>query len=166
MEGWSMSACGVERAERLADYDREDCLIYGIGNVGRQDDGLGWALIDWLEKTGRCARAEVARCYQLQLEDADRISHMRRVLFVDATRVADVDDLRVEAVDPRMDPSFTSHAVSVPTIVAICECCFGRAPAVQLLTIKGYAWAFKIGLTGHAARNLGKAKALFRGETQ
>lgn len=161
-----MSACGVERAGRLADYDREDCLIYGIGNVGRQDDGLGWALIDWLEETGLCARAEVARCYQLQLEDADRISHKRRVLFVDATRAADVDDIRIEAVGPRMDPSFTSHAVSVPTIVATCECCFGRAPEVQLLTIKGYAWALKIGLTAHAARNLGEAKTLFRGERQ
>lgn len=161
-----MSACGVERGERLADYDGEDCLIYGIGNVGRQDDGLGWALIDWLEETGRCARAELARCYQLQLEDADRISRKRRVLFVDATTAADVDDIRVEAVGPRMDLSFTSHAVSVPTIVATCECCFGRAPEVQLLTIKGYAWALKIGLTGYAARNLGKATTLFRGERQ
>lgn len=161
-----MSACGVERRERLADYDREDCLIYGIGNVGRQDDGLGWALIDWLEETGRCARAEVARCYQLQLEDADRISRKRRVLFVDATKAADVADIRIEAVAPRMDPSFTSHAVSVPTILATCAYCFGRAPEIQLLTIKGYAWALEIGLTKRAARNLGKAKTLFRKEKQ
>ena len=33
----------------LGFFDDPSSLIYGIGNVGRQDDGLGWAFIDRLE---------------------------------------------------------------------------------------------------------------------
>jgi len=159
-----MSASAIECGERLADYDSSDCLIYGIGNVGRQDDGLGWAFIDWLESAQSHPGAETARCYQLQLEDADRISRKTRVLFVDATKAADVKDVQVETVAPRMDPSFTSHAVSISTILATCETCFGVVPEAQLLTIKGYAWDLKIGLTKRAVGNLTRARALFDGE--
>ena len=35
--------------------DDPSSLIYGIGNVGRQDDGLGWAFIDELEAQERYA---------------------------------------------------------------------------------------------------------------
>lgn len=70
----------------LADFNRADCLIYGIGNLARQDDGLGWAFVDWLEATGICPEAEMVRNYQLFLEDADLISRKQKVLFIDATQ--------------------------------------------------------------------------------
>lgn len=140
----------------LSDYDHADCLIYGIGNIGRQDDGLGWAFIDWLEASGLCPRAETLRHYQLQLEDADLISHKRRVLFVDATRDAAVAHFRVEAMAPHMDFSFTSHAISIPAIMATCRQCFGRLPEVRLLTIRGYSWELRQGLTPRAHNNLAR----------
>ena len=43
----------------LDDFDNDSCLIYGIGNVGRQDDGLGWAFVDWLQAEGLCSNAEM-----------------------------------------------------------------------------------------------------------
>ncbi|MDQ7073091.1 MAG: hypothetical protein Q9N32_05950 [Gammaproteobacteria bacterium] len=46
-------------AVTLENYNTSDSLIYGIGNVGRQDDGLGWAFIDWLEKESICPKAEI-----------------------------------------------------------------------------------------------------------
>ena len=94
-------------------------------------------------------------------EDADLISRKERVLFVDATKATDVDSVRVETVVPRFDLSFTSHALSVPTVVDTCRICFGRAPRAQLLTIRGYEWALKVGLTEAATRNLKAAKQLF-----
>ena len=66
----------------IADYNDTSCLIYGIGNVGRQDDGLGWAFIDWLEAVGLCPKADLMRHYQLHLEDADLISYKKKVLFI------------------------------------------------------------------------------------
>ena len=73
-------------AELFARLDDPRCLIHGIGNVAREDDGLGWAFIDWLEEAGVCPQAEKVRHYQLFLEDADLLSRMDRVLFVDASK--------------------------------------------------------------------------------
>ena len=138
----------------LADYNHSSCLVYGIGNVGRQDDGLGWAFIDWLESKTLCQEAEILRHYQLHLEDADLLRYKTRVLFVDATKDSEVRQFRLEKIQPKMDFSFTSHAISIPSVMATCEQCFGHLPEVHLLTIRGYEWELKQGLTTTAAQNL------------
>ncbi len=138
----------------LAGFNHPSCLIYGIGNIGRQDDGLGWAFIDWLEGSALCQQAELVRHYQLQLEDVDLISHNSKVFFVDATRARDVEIFRLESVTPEMDFSFTSHAISIPSILAACELCFGHLPEVRLLTIRGYEWELQEGLSPGAKQNL------------
>jgi hydrogenase maturation protease len=141
----------------LDDFDSSLSLIYGIGNVGRQDDGLGWAFIDWLEAEALCTRAEIRRHYQLHLEDADLISYKKRVLFVDATKDASVESFTLERAEPKMDFSFTSHAISISSIMATCQQCFQRLPEVYVLAIKGYEWELKIGLTQEARHNLSDA---------
>lgn len=143
----------------FADLNHPSCLIYGIGNVGRQDDGLGWAVIDRLEAEGWCTRAELLANYQLHLEDADLISRKERVLFVDATKDVAVESFSLTRPQPRMDFSFTSHAISIPTIMATCQQCFLRLPEVYVLAIRGYAWELQVGLTPQAQRNLEKTIA-------
>ena len=53
-------------------------LLIGIGNSGRQDDGLGWAFLDAV-----CSQPDLkAQCeyrYQLQIEDAELVSRFERV---------------------------------------------------------------------------------------
>jgi hydrogenase maturation protease len=143
----------------LDEFDDDSCLIYGIGNVGRQDDGLGWAFVDWLEAQGRCSNAQIQRGYQLLLEDADLISNKRRVLFIDATKDASVSAFTLERAAPRMDFSFTSHAISVPAIMATCQQCFQRLPVVHVLAIRGFEFELEMGLTRAAQRNLEDATA-------
>ena len=58
------------------------------------------------------------RGYQLLLEDAELISNKERVLFVDATKEASVASFTVGRAAAKMDFSFTSHAVSIPAIMA------------------------------------------------
>ncbi len=144
----------------LAEYDDPEALIYGIGNIGRQDDGLGWAFIDWLETTSICPRAELVRSYQLQMEDADLISRKKRVLFVDATREAGIESFQIQRMHPRLDFSFTSHAISIPAIMATCEQCFQQLPEVQLLAIRGYEWELAEGLSPLASKNLKAAVSI------
>ena len=140
-------------------FDDAEALIYGIGNIGRQDDGLGWEFIDWLERSGVCARAEKVKFYQLNLEDADLISHKRKVLFIDASRDTALDRFRLYKAEPRMDFSFTSHAMSIETIMATCGQCFDRIPEVHVLAIRGYEWELQVGLTTKAQHNLDLASA-------
>ncbi|MDR3660976.1 MAG: hydrogenase maturation protease [Mycobacterium sp.] len=143
----------------LDEFDDDSCLIYGIGNVGRQDDGLGWAFVDWLQAQGLCSNADLERKYQVLLEDAELISNKEHVLFVDATKDASVESFTVERVAPKMDFSFTSHAISIPAIMATCQQCFDRLPAVHLLAIRGFEFELELGLTQAAQRNLDDAKA-------
>ncbi|CAA0128643.1 Uncharacterised protein [Mycolicibacterium vanbaalenii] len=143
----------------LNDYDDDSCLIYGIGNVGRQDDGLGWAFIDWLEMNGHCPNAELQRNYQLLLEDAELISTKRRVLFVDATKDQAVPAFTLQRAAPKMDFTFTSHAISIPAIMATCQQCFQRLPEVHVLAIRGFEFELDIGLTEAAQHNLDDATA-------
>gem|GEM_PF-308397 len=150
-------AAGVP-ASILEHFDVPGGLIYGIGNDGRQDDGLGWALIDVLEREGVCRHAQLFRNYQLQLEDADLIRGMRRVLFVDATKSPEVADCALHAVEPKLDFSFSSHEISAASILATCRLCFGHAPEVWMLAIRGYEWELRMGLTPASARNLRAAR--------
>ena len=144
-------------AHLLSEFDGPDCLIYGIGNIGRQDDGLGWAFVDWLESHGQCTRADRVRTYQLQLEDADLLSRYRRVLFVDSTKDVLVDSFALQRPEPRFDISFTSHALSVPAVLATCHQCFGHLPDTLVLAVRGYEWELRVGLTAAAAANLAAA---------
>ena len=105
--------------DMLAGYDNERCLIHGIGNVGRQDDGLGWAFIDWLEREGICPRAEKLRHYQMFLEDADLYARMDRVLIVDASKEPGLERVRLDPVEARYDLSFTSHALTILSLIHI-----------------------------------------------
>lgn len=143
----------------LDDFDDDSCLIYGIGNVGRQDDGLGWAFVDWLQAQGHCPNAEMLRGYQLLLEDAELISTKQRVLFVDATKDASVPSFTLERAASKMDFSFTSHAISVPAIMATCQQCFQCLPVVHVLAIRGFEFELAMGLTRAAQRNLDDATA-------
>lgn len=138
----------------LDELDAPDCLVYGIGNVARRDDGLGWAFVDWLEESGLCRRTTLVHGYQLQLEDADLIAGYRRVLFVDATRDPTVDSYRLERPLPRSESSFTSHALTIPTVLAVAEHCFDARPDVTALAIRGHAWNLQHGLTARASHHL------------
>jgi hydrogenase maturation protease len=143
----------------LDDFDEDSCLIYGIGNVGRQDDGLGWAFVDWLQAQGLCSSADMHENYQLLLEDAELISTKERVLFIDATKDASVESFTFERATPRMDFSFTSHAISIPAIMATCQQCFEHLPVVHVLAIRGYEFGLEMGLTRAAQHNLDSATA-------
>jgi hydrogenase maturation protease len=143
----------------LDEFDDDSCLIYGIGNVGRQDDGLGWAFVDWLQAEDICSNAELHRNYQLLLEDAELISNKERVLFIDATKDASVESFTLERAVPRMDLTFTSHAISVPAVMATCQQCFHRLPEVRVLAIRGFEFELAMGLTPAAQQNLDDATA-------
>ena len=55
---------------------------------------------------------------------------------------------------PKLDFSFTSHALSVPAILATTQQCFETVPDAYLLAIRGYEWELQQGLTSAAQHNL------------
>jgi hydrogenase maturation protease len=134
-------------------------LVYGYGNPGRQDDGLGIELVNRLEEwaaANELADITFDNNYQLNIEDADLISRMDLVVFADASE-EDIEDFALTKVDGNGKLSFTTHAASPGYIVKLCRDLFKKEPQVYLLHIKGYEWAFQEGLSNKAEENLEKA---------
>lgn len=136
-------------------------LVYGYGNPGRQDDGLGIALVDKLEEwvaENQVADIAFDNNYQLNIEDAEVISNQDLVIFADASE-EDIDDFCLSVVDGDGKLAFTTHSASPAYVVKLCQELFQREPLVMLLHIKGYEWDFREGLSTQAAENL---KAAFK----
>lgn len=134
-------------------------LIYGYGNPGREDDGLGIELVRRMEewsKTIGFEGIEFDSNYQLNIEDADLISGKDLVIFADAS-TEEIENYVLTEVTGENDVSFTTHAASPGYIVKLCQDLFGKCPKVHLLHIKGYRWDFKEGLSEPAEKNLKKA---------
>lgn len=134
-------------------------LIYGYGNPGRQDDGLGIALTQRLEawvSENPIKGVEFDNNYQLNIEDAAAIAQKDLVIFADASE-EDIEDFCLSQVDGTSKVSFTTHAASPGYIVQLCKELFQKEPLVLLLHIKGYEWAFQEGLSVRASQNLAKA---------
>ena len=134
-------------------------LIYGYGNPGRQDDGLGNSFVDQLEKwikKENLAGFTFDSNYQLNIEDADAISDKDLVIFVDAS-TEEIEDFILTPVNADTNVAFTTHAASPGYIVSLCKDIYNKIPPTYLLHIKGYEWAFKEGLTAKAKENMAMA---------
>ncbi|MEA3496828.1 MAG: hydrogenase maturation protease [Bacteroidota bacterium] len=135
-------------------------LIYGYGNPGRTDDGLGNEFINRIEKwikENELKGIEVDSNYQLNIEDADTISKNNYVIFVDASE-EDIDDYILTKVEPsNASVEFTMHAVSSAFVLSLCNKIYNKYPETYILHIKGYEWEFKEELTNRAEENLNKA---------
>ena len=131
-------------------------LIYGYGNPGRQDDGLGNAFTsriqEWVAIEG-LHDFHFDSNYQLNIEDAEAIANMDLVIFADASE-EEIEDFCLTKVDGTSGVTFTTHAASPGYIVKLCEELFNKKPHVLLLHIKGYEWEFKEGLSDKAVDNL------------
>ncbi len=139
-------------------------LIYGFGNPGRQDDGLGNAFVErmeqWVKEQG-LEGFEFDSNYQLNIEDATEISDKDLVIFADAS-VEDIEDFVLTQVDADTKVAFTTHAATPGYIVQLCQDIYKRIPPTYLLHIKGYEWAFREGLTEKAMENLQKAVEMMK----
>ncbi len=133
-------------------------LIYGYGNPGRQDDGLGARFTELFEiwaKNENIEQVSVDCNYQLNIEDAAVISEFDTVIFVDASVVEDVESFRLEEVTPdNATIEFTMHAVSVGYVVDLCKKIYGKTPESYILHIRGYEFDFIEELTQQAAENM------------
>lgn len=137
-----------------------DLLIYGYGNPGRQDDGLGTVLAEKINSWAGIhipGQVDVETNYQLNIEDAEKISHYKTVIFVDASQES-LKDFAFTPISPsNATVEFTMHAVAPEYVVYLCNDLFQKKPNSFLLHIRGFNWGMKEGLSGKAHKNLEKS---------
>jgi hydrogenase maturation protease len=135
-------------------------LIYGYGNPGRQDDGLGIMLAEEIDKWAKAEGFDwitVDTNYQLNIEDAATIAEYERVIFTDASREENIESCLLDKLNPSAKVEFTMHAVSPAFIIHLGESIYDKLPESWLLHIRGYAWELSEGLTLKASQNLENA---------
>ena len=136
-------------------------LIYGYGNPGRKDDGMGIKITEMIEewKTAHdLYQIDVDSNYQLNVEDAEKVSQYDIVIFADASQETDLTNFRLTEVEPNEQKvEFTMHAVSPAYIVHLCQKLFHKKPEAKLLSIKGYRWEFEEGISDSALLNMERA---------
>jgi hydrogenase maturation protease len=133
-------------------------LVLGYGNPGRQDDGLGPAVVARIEALG-WPHVTAYDDYQLNIEDAIEVAEHDVVWFVDASRNGPAP-FAVEAVAPAATLDFTSHLVRPQAILAMARQYYGGAPQAFLLGIRGYEFEFVEALTPAAVDNLQSTLAM------
>ena len=133
-------------------------LIYGYGNPGRRDDGLGPALVAALEPLG-LEGVTLDSNYQLSVEDAAAVAAHDAVVFVDADATGP-EPFRFCAVEPAYELGFSTHSVRPEAVLGLANGRLGGSTAGFVLGIRGYEFdEFAEALTDGAARNLDAALA-------
>ena len=144
--------------------NKPNILIYGFGNPGRQDDGLGIFLSEkingWI-KEENLNSIKVDCNYQLNIEDVAEIADKDLVVFVDASK-EEINDFLFTEVKPSTKAEYTTHSVSPSYIFYLCNVIYNKTPDTYLLHVKGYKWDFLEEMTDKAKINLCKAYDFLR----
>lgn len=135
-------------------------LLYGYGNPGRQDDGLGIACVDhmerWINKKHLSDHVATDCNYQLNIEDVEAIADKDVVIFIDASK-ENIKDLMLKPLKASDDMSFSMHSVAPGYLLHLCQALYQYQPRAFLLHIKGYEWEINEPMTSNAEKNLDKA---------
>lgn len=135
-------------------------LVVGIGNYGRQDDGLGWCFLD--EIRNRLGdRFDYDYKYQLNIEDAAQVAEVNKVIFIDAFAKKLENGFQVQKCEMQDSYEFTTHALNPGVIMSLCKRLYDIEPEAFVITIKGEEWGLQEGLSDKAKRNLDKAVEYF-----
>ncbi len=127
-------------------------LIYGIGNPGRGDDGLGPEFISNLESV-KFPELTLEANYHLQVEDSVLFSEHELVIVVDALKVGS-RPFTLKKIKPSRDYSFSTHTVSPEVLAYLSQNLYQKKPEVYVLGIRGYDFQIGEGLSLKARENL------------
>ncbi len=140
----------------MKNLNSKKTIIFGIGNSSRQDDGLGWAFLDEIEKKNTF-KGELHYRYQLNIEDAETVSNAEQVIFVDAFAGKQEKNCVFEECTLNGEITFTTHALNPEAIMALCKDVYKKQPKAWVLKIKGNHWELGKSLTPNAKQNLTEA---------
>lgn len=135
-------------------------IVFGIGNIGRQDDGLGWLFLDFL-KEKQFTHLDLEYRYQLQIEDAELICNYDMVIFIDATKDIIDEGFNYKICKSSSKYSFSTHELVPETVLYLADTLYQHKPKSYLFVIQGFQWNLKIGLCNKAKFNFEKAKKYF-----
>jgi hydrogenase maturation protease len=135
--------------------NRRAILVYGYGNIGRGDDGVGVAFADAIERK-KLPGVTVERNYQLNVEDAFTAAQYDIVIFSDAS-YNDISAFQFSSLVPSKQISFSTHAMAPGSVLSLCIELYGKRPLTYLMEIRGYDYGMQEKLSPKTDENLHQA---------
>jgi hydrogenase maturation protease len=130
-------------------------LILGYGNHGRQDDGLGPALVAELEKHA-LSGITLDSDYQLNIEYAVDLLKHDIVIFADASLKGE-GPYEFHELKPSYDYGVSTHSLTAESLLGLTMDLMSTPPKAYLLAIRGYSFDIAEGISERAAGNLDSA---------
>ena len=142
-------------------------LVFGIGNPGRRDDGLGPALAEALEAK-QLEGVTIDADYQLTVEDSVSVAEHDVVVFADADAVGP-EPYSFKPIGPATgDVGFSTHGAEPGGVLALAERVFEKRTEAYVFGIRGYEFELSMEMTEKAKANLARAlefiEPLLRGQ--
>lgn len=136
-------------------------LVLGYGNPGRLDDGLGPAFAERIQLLD-LPDVTVESNYQLNVEDAELVSHFDVVVFADASVDAEAPfELKLMHPKPPV-VGFSSHSITAESLLGLAGELFNVSPQTYAMAIRGYDFnEFGEFLSDTASENLAAAVDCF-----
>lgn len=147
----------------MADQVAQALLCYGIGNESRGDDGLGPALINWLQANAAehpGIRLTLEKPFQLQPENIYDFAGQDALLFLDADARFQ-QGIRFSPLEADSTESpFVSHALAPGRLLKMHnDLLKSRHPRAFLLSMGAQSTGLDEALSATAKQNLALAKA-------
>lgn len=134
-------------------------LLFGYGNPGRGDDGLGPGLVERIAQL-QLAYIECQNDMQLQVEHVTDLAGCDQALFIDAD-MSCAEPFDFSEITAEKDGSYTSHAMNPAALLHAYRQVYGvDSPPAFLLRIRGYDFGLGDSFSDKAAANLDAATKL------
>jgi hydrogenase maturation protease len=127
-------------------------LVFGVGNPGRRDDGLGAKFVSLLQKR-QIKDIDCDSNYQLQVEDALALLDYGAVIYVDASKKGK-PPFAFKEIFPSFQIPFSTHELSPQSVLGLCRELYNHRPRAFLLAIRGHKWGIGEFLSAQAEANL------------
>lgn len=123
-------------------YQPQDIVIIGYGNPNRNDDRVGWYVVETLQQQLGDTAVRLETCHQLEVELAEELTRYKMAVFVDCHMSLAEDWRRVVEVTPGGDVGAISHHFDPAALLGMCQTLYGVTLEGWLYTIKGVDFNF------------------------
>lgn len=131
-------------------------LAIGYGNDLRSDDGIGVKIAQIIARWNRAGVRSLA-VHQLTPELAAEIAKSQLVIFIDAYRASQEQNLQICPVEPQNSDTFNSHSSDPQGLLTLTRIVFGRCPPAWLIAVPGVNFELGEDLSPIAQQGLGQA---------
>ena len=139
-------------------------LVIGYGNPDREDDGVGWHVLQKLSEHFRSPvialdggtfepayNPQLVFVLQLTPEMAESVAEYDFACFVDAHTGAYAEEVRLASIKPSYETAPFTHHFTAESCLELAQALYGHAPVGLVVSVRGYHFGYRTELSAQTA---------------